>query len=579
MYRIWALLLSTAAFGSFVALVPVQSLAYETTPESASQDNDPSPEVNAVPLAGCAPASAFVMLRHLGRHCQLADVVRVFQERDPDVDFNRVRAADLRFALSKFGVESETVIVADHDLSRLEPPCILYFRPGTWLEPGTRSTGHFVTFTERRDDSALLMDLSAGAGQTLYAIPLPTLKEIWDGEAIVTPRPTLSARSQALGFTLLGGIAGCCAAWVWCRRSGGMAVPWRASGVHGGVALVACLVFSSGCGSSASSATTSPLAPRIRFDEPFFDAGQVSGSESIVHAFAFEVVGNEPVTIENVETSCGCTNADQSILGRPLAPGSRHELRLTVRPDGDGIVMTRMARVHTKPASDVDVLALSYRRDAGPLPSSHLVDVRVLPSQSATAQFSFIHKRLPEVQPQVITLPKSDSGPFQKRAETMQTEIITSDLRTGQKLAIDTTRIELTLPPRKSLGVQTGELRFTFDGGVVRTLPYRVEVIHPLRPDPSRVFCGILPPGGEWEKSIHLQRGSGAVSRIANIQCDGFPFTAEERGDVIVLRGVAPNTSGRFTGELTLTFQSSDLPPVVVPVSGLVRNGAAEAVK
>lgn len=72
--------------------------------------------------------------------------------------------------------------------------------------------------------------------------------------------------------------------------------------------------------------TASPSAgPRIRFTEELFDFGTVDQGQKVVHVYKFSNVGDAPLEISDVTSSCGCTATILS--SRRLAPGQAGEVR------------------------------------------------------------------------------------------------------------------------------------------------------------------------------------------------------------------------------------------------------------
>jgi hypothetical protein len=62
-----------------------------------------------------------------------------------------------------------------------------------------------------------------------------------------------------------------------------------------------------------------PSVPAIRFSETNWDFGQVKSTEPQSHVFVVANVGNAPLEILDVKTSCGCTTAGE--WDRHVAPG------------------------------------------------------------------------------------------------------------------------------------------------------------------------------------------------------------------------------------------------------------------
>lgn len=72
--------------------------------------------------------------------------------------------------------------------------------------------------------------------------------------------------------------------------------------------------------------------PRLRLAQKVLDIGDVPYGESKCDTMWFENVGNEPLVVQDVFTSCGCTVADYS--HEPVAPDSTGYIAITFRSKG-----------------------------------------------------------------------------------------------------------------------------------------------------------------------------------------------------------------------------------------------------
>lgn len=68
-------------------------------------------------------------------------------------------------------------------------------------------------------------------------------------------------------------------------------------------------------------------APRLSVAEPEYDFGQIFQGESTQHEFHFTNVGDEPLLVTKVRSSCGCTAALAS--SSRLQPGESGEIQAT----------------------------------------------------------------------------------------------------------------------------------------------------------------------------------------------------------------------------------------------------------
>jgi len=80
-----------------------------------------------------------------------------------------------------------------------------------------------------------------------------------------------------------------------------------------------------------------PKQPKIHFDQPDYDFGEVEAGDEIEHTFVFENTGDDPLSIEEVLTGCGCTGA--LVTESEVPPGGTGEVKATFHTKGfQGVV-------------------------------------------------------------------------------------------------------------------------------------------------------------------------------------------------------------------------------------------------
>ncbi|PNU19351.1 hypothetical protein C2E25_12740 [Geothermobacter hydrogeniphilus] len=67
--------------------------------------------------------------------------------------------------------------------------------------------------------------------------------------------------------------------------------------------------------------------PRIEVTQPDFQFGSVFQGEKVEHVFEFRNAGDDPLLIDRVKSSCGCTAA--LVSSKELAPGATGEVHAT----------------------------------------------------------------------------------------------------------------------------------------------------------------------------------------------------------------------------------------------------------
>ncbi|MEO1256164.1 MAG: DUF1573 domain-containing protein [Bacteroidota bacterium] len=72
--------------------------------------------------------------------------------------------------------------------------------------------------------------------------------------------------------------------------------------------------------------------PKIVFAEKSFNFGDISQGERVEHVFEFENVGNEPLILSDVRTTCGCTAPEWP--RDPVAPGKKSKVKVVFNSAG-----------------------------------------------------------------------------------------------------------------------------------------------------------------------------------------------------------------------------------------------------
>jgi hypothetical protein len=99
------------------------------------------------------------------------------------------------------------------------------------------------------------------------------------------------------------------------------------------------------CGSSEAA-----KQPKIKFSADTWDFGKVKQGQALTHEFSFENAGQGELTIDNVETSCGCTAALAS--DKSLAPGRKGKIKVTFNTTGYSGTVTKYVFVDSNDPDD-----------------------------------------------------------------------------------------------------------------------------------------------------------------------------------------------------------------------------------
>lgn len=90
----------------------------------------------------------------------------------------------------------------------------------------------------------------------------------------------------------------------------------------------------------------------FKFDSEVHDFGNIVLGKAVVYTFNFTNVGEAPIIISKVETTCGCTVPEYSKV--PIKKGEKGFIKVTLTPSGPAvpfvksITLTSNARTTTK---------------------------------------------------------------------------------------------------------------------------------------------------------------------------------------------------------------------------------------
>ncbi|MCK5846573.1 MAG: DUF1573 domain-containing protein [Bacteroidales bacterium] len=109
--------------------------------------------------------------------------------------------------------------------------------------------------------------------------------------------------------------------------------------------------------------------PHIKFDNTSFDFGKIQQNGDGNYSFKFENTGKEPLIIQNVRSSCGCTVAKRPTA--PILPGESSEISvkydtrrigrfhknitITSNADNKSVILHVKGEVIAKPKEEVPV--------------------------------------------------------------------------------------------------------------------------------------------------------------------------------------------------------------------------------
>ncbi len=112
-----------------------------------------------------------------------------------------------------------------------------------------------------------------------------------------------------------------------------------------GKQILAVLLVLAGILTTTSLQAREPKGPRIEVEQERFDAGTVKAGTPISHVFKIRNAGDEPLLIDRVQPSGGCTAA--VISSDHLEPGIEGQIKATVDTAGRAGRLEKFITVYT----------------------------------------------------------------------------------------------------------------------------------------------------------------------------------------------------------------------------------------
>ena len=95
-------------------------------------------------------------------------------------------------------------------------------------------------------------------------------------------------------------------------------------------------------------------APKFRFYESKFDFGEIIQGDVVEHSFEFTNIGNTPLVISKIITTCGCTAPTWP--KEPILPGKNGKIKIVFNSTGKIGRQNKVATILSNTANQKDRL-------------------------------------------------------------------------------------------------------------------------------------------------------------------------------------------------------------------------------
>lgn len=310
--------------------------------------------------------------------------------------------------------------------------------------------------------------------------------------------------------------------------------------------------------------------PKIDVDSDTVDFGVATPFQDLNHQFIVTNIGTEPLTIEKIQTTCGCTGAVASAT--TLVPGATSIVSVTMTTSSQTTKMNKQALIQS---NDPTVVSL---------PLTLIADVRNILTLGPKKNFDFRKVVVGNTVEETLYLNSEDGEDFNILG-------ISIDHSRGKAVVGEKTAngypITVTLDPGMEKENIAARMEIRTDHPVqdmVRSWVY-AQVSGFVDFMPQTVYFGILSPGETKSRNINVRlldpslKDTFAVNSITMADDDtstvGSVQGTSPQGHVQVkLEFTAPTKPGYHRGK-ALLHTSLELEPVVeLPFSALVRGSS-----
>ncbi len=319
-----------------------------------------------------------------------------------------------------------------------------------------------------------------------------------------------------------------------------------------------------------SDAPEKPVArqPKIHFDQPDYDFGEVEAGDEIEHTFVFENTGDDPLSIEEVLTSCGCTGA--LVTEKEVPPGGTGEVKATFHTRGfQGVVKKGLTVESNDPENRLVRLTIG-----GNVVSEVSVEPRYLDWGT--------------LQPGDSPRPKKLSIRFLKgrglRLEKIQSESPSVDLT---KKSEDENRAVYSVALAKNLPTGRFAGRITIRSNSERVpeiyVPFQGQVQGNVRVIPQILSLGKITPGKALTRCLTVSKTGKQGFTVHEVKATTEAIATEiheekeaERYRIQVTYTPGSEAQGRVAERITILLDDGKEVFLEVPLYGAVDEGASK---
>jgi hypothetical protein len=321
----------------------------------------------------------------------------------------------------------------------------------------------------------------------------------------------------------------------------------------------------------------SPAAaqPRISVESTSIDLGPMLSHRTADRTISIRNSGDEPLVIEWVETTCGCTAAE--LATKELAAGQTAPLHVTFNSEDSQGPQRKLVRIHSNdPQTPICELTLTadVHVPVTLKPNKRRFDFgRVRPEKAKSQQLSFLSTDVDELHIEPADYPA---------------QVYTLDLEPGYEDDPHQVLLRISIADDAPAGSHRDFIQLSTNVPDQPTIDLEVEVwvVGEVFVDRERVRFGFVRPGQTMQEEIKVLAADEDVRfKVTSAEIDLPGFTAAVRERVpnaetwIQVRGeplaadsaLVKENNGRMKGTLRIHTDLPDQPVLEVPLTYMVK--------
>lgn len=330
----------------------------------------------------------------------------------------------------------------------------------------------------------------------------------------------------------------------------------------------------------------SPKNPNsmVEFDTILYDFGNLYSTAPVDGKFVFTSTGTEPLIIDHVQTTCGCTAANQDALrNSSWEPGTSAEILFTFTPSNQAGVQRKSIRVHTNSESN-PVVVLEFVANYIPSVklSAQVLNLGRIESGNIGQTRVVIESRDPN-----FAVRQFDLGDFADQFTWSYTQLdpVNDDFPARGQLLIQTKPDMPVGPLNRVVGnlvIAAGNGEAAEQSEQSFNIVIRGEVVGQVVSEPRFGRSPLAQPGDAFEHTFTVKSTKDRPFNITDVklfegEAPNFSYevapVASSQGTAftVTIRGNAPDRAGGYMGRVAIYTDIENHGPIQYQFTGVTR--------